>query len=119
MRGEEDRLLWGGGEEQGESPAPGSPGRLAPQEQPGCPGPSSGRSSMGPPRRGPDVAASARKPRWEARGLQGASTLGDFLQLLPLSSPRPDSLRPPVSRAGWGAGTATSEEARREDRRRG
>lgn len=74
---------------------------------------------MGPPRRGPDVAASARKPRWEARGLQGASTLGDFLQLLPLSSPRPDSLRPPVSRAGWGAGTATSEEARREDRRRG
>lgn len=52
--GEEDRLLWGGGEDQGESPAP--------QEQPGCPGPSSGRSSMGPPRHGPDVAPSARKP---------------------------------------------------------
>ena len=32
---------------------------------------------MGPPRRRPDVGPSARKPRWEARGLRGASTLGD------------------------------------------
>lgn len=78
----------------------------------GLPEPEPRRSSASVP---PPLAGGAA-PTWlhlpgspcgRRRPLLGASTLGDFLRRLPLSSPRRDGLGPPASRAGWGAGAST------------
>lgn len=95
---------------EGEPAAPGSELRewggkgepSRPQERHDCPAPSSGRSVAGAPRRRPDVAPSPRKPLRGARAAAGRFHPGDFLWLLPLSSPWRDSLLLPASRRPGG-----------------